>query len=221
MVQNGVVQSEAQVFPIPLTTDGSLFVDVVSAIGRNLGIALTNPSASANLVTITLKDSSGSIPFSPVSLSLQPFQQLARFVTELFGSTVIGPSFSGSVRIQGTEPLSILGFPFTGSQFTTSPVASASGAAVTPARTLATGSIGGPNAVVIPQFAMGGGWATQFAVVNPGGTPCSGRIDIFDGLGNPIAIKLNGLTQSTFTYSIGAGGSVLFAPRDANGQSPF
>jgi hypothetical protein len=75
--------------------------------------------------------------------------------------------------------------------------------------------------MVIPQFAMSGGWATQIALLNTGIAATTGRVDIFDNLGNPMAVNLNGSTQSTFTYSIAAAGSFVLAPRDANGQSPF
>ena len=49
----------------------------------------------------------------------------------------------------------------------------------------------------------------------------SGRFDVLDSLGNPMAVKLNGFSQSGYTYSIPAGGTLIFAPRDANGQSPM
>jgi hypothetical protein len=49
----------------------------------------------------------------------------------------------------------------------------------------------------------------------------TGRIDIFDANGQPLAVKLNRATQSTFTYAISAGGTFVLAPRDQNGQSPL
>ena len=83
------------------------------------------------------------------------------------------------------------------------------------------GTIGGSNAIVVPQFALGGGWATQLALVNTGSLTVTGRIDIFDSNGQPLAVKLNGNTKSTFTYSIPSGGTFVLAPRDVNGQSPM
>ena len=76
-------------------------------------------------------------------------------------------------------------------------------------------------AIVLPQFAMAGGWATQVALVNNGSAVARGRIDIFDTAGNPMSVTLNGVTQSSFPYTIAAGGMFLLAPRDLNGQSPF
>ena len=68
---------------------------------------------------------------------------------------------------------------------------------------------------------MGGGWATQLALVNASATTAIGRIDVFDKNGQPWAVKLNGSTQSTFTYTIPAAGTFVLAPRDVNGQSPL
>jgi hypothetical protein len=230
IVQGGLAQSQAGVLPIPMTLDSSMYVGVVSGIGRNLGIAVSNPGSSASSLTLTLKDPTGNVQGNPVSITLQPGQQVSRFVNELYGSSAVGAGFTGSLRIQSASPFSLLGLLFSGAEFSTLPVASGSTFAGVPTRTLVAGSaantplagtVGGANAVIIPQFAMGGGWATQIALVNPTSTVATGRVDIFDASGNPLAVKLNGSTQSTFTYSIAAGGTLLIAPRDLNGQSPF
>jgi len=44
---------------------------------------------------------------------------------------------------------------------------------------------------------------------------------IFDQSGNPMPVRLNGVTQSTFSYTIAPRGSLTLGPRDSNGQSPF
>jgi hypothetical protein len=77
------------------------------------------------------------------------------------------------------------------------------------------------TSAVFPQFALGGGWATQLALVNDTASAVSGRFDVFDGSGNPMSVTLNGFNRSSYTYSIPAGGAFVFAPRDANGQSPM
>jgi hypothetical protein len=229
IVRSGVVQSQAGVLPVPMTGDSSMYAGVVTGIGRNLGVAVSNPGSSANTLTLTLKDPTGSIQGSPASITLQPGQQFSRFVNELFGASAVGSGFTGSLRIQAASPFSLLGLLFSGAEFSTLPIANTNIAGV-PARTLAAGSVanspaagsvGGPNAVIIPQFAMGGGWATQIAMVNSTGASVTGRIDVLDSLGNPLPVKLNGTTQSTFMYSVDAGGTLLLAPRDTNGQSPF
>jgi hypothetical protein len=221
IVNGGFVQAQAGLIPSPVTTDASVFVEAIPAIGRRLGVAIANPNNSVNTLTLTLRDDNGTIAGTPQTITLQPQQQLPRFVDELFDSNTIGGAFRGNLRIQSLLPFSVLGLRFSGQEFSTIPVAGLANGAGIPARTLATGTIGGPAALILPQFAMSGGWATQLALVNTAGTTATGRIDILDANGNPMAVRLDGLTQSTFTYSILAGGSFVLVPRDANGQSPF
>jgi hypothetical protein len=207
-VSGGNVQTQAGITPIPTITDGSLFVDVVPGIGRNLGVAIVNPGTSANVITLTLRDHNGNTAGFPVTVTLPPNQQVAEFVTQLFPSNVIGSGFSGSLRLQSPSGFAVLGLRFSSAEFSTSPVA---------VTTAATGS----SIMALPQFAMGGGWATQLALVNNSSAVASGRIDVYDPSGKTMAVNLNGNTQSSFAYSIPAGGSFVLAPRDSNGQSPF
>jgi hypothetical protein len=207
-VSGGNVQTQAGITPIPLITDGSLYVDVVPGIGRNVGVAIVNPGTSANVITLTLRDPNGNTAGSPVTVTLSPNQQVAEFLNQLFPSNVIGAGFSGSLRLQGASGFAVLGLRFSAAEFSTSPVA-------------VTTAASGSSIMALPQFAMGGGWATQLALVNNGSAVASGRIDVFDPSGNHLAVNLNGNLQSTFAYSIPAGGSFVLAPRDSNGQSPF
>lgn len=229
IVRGGVVQSQAGIIALSITTDASLFAEVVPGIGRNLGVAFANPSDSINVVTMTLRDIAGRTVGTSVTVSLQPNQQLAKFLSELFSDT-IGAGFQGSLRMQSSMPVSILGLRFSGIEFSTLPVANNGAEGSVPSRTLLAGSsgqtptpgvIGGSAGMIFPQFAMGGGWATQLAFVNNSGTVITGRFDIFDTSGTPMAVRLNSLTQSTFIYSIPPGGTLVFAPRDPNGQSPM
>ena len=230
IVSGGLVQAQAGMFPGPMTTDALLFVEVIPGIGRNLGVALANPSSTTNTITLTLRDAGGTVVGTPVTLSLQPQQQIAKFINELFSSSVVGAGFRGSLEAQSSTPFAVLGLRFSGTDFSTFPLLMNATTTGVPTRALTSGSsvntrvagtIGGNAAVILPQFAMGGGWATQIAIVNNTANTMSGRIDVFDTSGNPMTTGLNGATQSTFTYSVAAGGTLLLAPRDANGQSPF
>jgi len=216
IVQNAIVQSLASILPTPLTADTSLLVDFVQTIGRNLGVAIANPNNSSVTVTLTLRDSKGMPAASPVLLSIGAGNQIARFVSELFPAGTLGAAFTGSLSIQSSVPISITGLRFSGQEFSTVPVPSA-GTATVPQH----GAVGGPNAMIFPQFAMSGGWATIFGLVNPTGNVISGRLDLFDPAGNPLVVTLNDVTASTFAYSIPAHGSFTLAPRDPTGQSPF
>jgi hypothetical protein len=230
MVNGGMVQAHAGTVPGGTTTDASLFVEIMAEIGRSVGVAIVNPGSSTNTVTLTLRDANGAIVGSPITLSLEPYQQLARLVHDLFPSDVTGTEFQGSLRLQSSMPFSALGLRFSGGEFSTQPFTSAVSVPNSASRTFVDGStastplsgtVGGPMALISPQFAMSGGWATQIAFVNDNGSAVTGRVDVFDTTGNPMAVNLNGAVQSTFTYSILANGSFVLAPRDANGQSPF
>lgn len=220
MVSSGMVQSQTAILPTALTTESSLQVDVLPSAGRNLGLAVANASGSGSTITLVLRNQDGTAAGSPAVIDIAPGQQWARFVTEIFQPSILGSAFRGSVDIQSSVPVSLIGLHFSGIEFSTGPVVPNSPAAV-PLLTLSGRSIGGSNAVMFSQFAMAGGWATVLGLVNTTSSTISGRIDIFDTLGNPMAVKLNGATQSTFSYSIPAKGTFTLAPRDENGQSPF
>jgi len=207
IVASGMVQSQAGVTPTSMMTDGSLYAYVIPGIGRNLGVALANSAAVGSTVTLTLRDINGNQVGNSVTVSLAPQQQVAKFVNELFSPTVVGSYFLGSLRVQSTSPVGVMGLRFSGTEFSTLPVAVNAGNAA--------------GSLILPQFAMGGGWATQLALVNNNAATISGRISIFDTAGNPMVVTMNGLTQSSFSYSVPAGGTFVLAPRDSNGQSPF
>ena len=226
----GTVESQAGMFPGPMTTDATLFVETIPGISRNLGIAVANPGSSANAITLTLRDGTGAIVSTPTTLSLQAGQQTAQFVNQMLPADIVGAGFRGSLELQSSAAFSVLGFLFSGNAFSTVPIGANAVVAGVPVRTLVgtsapnaplAGSIGGASAIILPQFAMGGGWATQLALVNSGATAIAGRIDIFNPNGDPLAVQLNGNTQSTFTYSIAPGGTFVLAPQDNNGQTPF
>jgi hypothetical protein len=208
MVKGGLVQAQAGVLPMPLMTDASFFVDVVPGIGRDLGVAIVNPSSSPNWVTLTLRDQTGTVAGAPTTILLQAQQQLAKFVTQLLPSTSTGSAFRGSIELQSSTPFAVLGLRFSGSDFSTLPVT-------------ATASTSSGTAIILPQFAMAGGWATEIALTNKSSSVAQGQIDIYDSSGNPMSVAMNGVTQSTFLYSIPPNGSFMLAPRDVNGQSPF
>jgi hypothetical protein len=220
LIQNGMVISKAAVPAASSLTDATLFVDVVRSGGRNLGVSIVNLNGTPNSVALTLLAEIGVVART-MSLTVQPYQHIARFIDELFPNDQVGSAFRGSLRVQTSSPVAMLGFPFTGPEFSTVPVAGISVTSGVPVRAVGSGSIGGPSALMFPQFAMGGGWATQIALVNPTDSTLSGRVDVFDTTGNPIATKLNASTASSFTYSLTPRGMFNLAPRDLNGQSAF
>ena len=228
-VSGGTVQSQAGIIPTQLATEATMFVDIVPSLSRNIGVAIVNPNDTVNSVTLTLRDENGNVAGTPANLSIAAHAQVAKFVDELFGS-VTATGFRGSLRMQSTASFAVIGFRFSGSVFSTVAVAITTPVSGVPPMILTAGSTpnspqagtaGGPAAVVIPQFALSGGWSTQLVLVNNTGATVTGRVDVFDASGKPMPVKLNGQTQSTFLYSIPAGGAFVLAPRDSNGQSPL
>jgi uncharacterized protein (TIGR03437 family) len=228
-VKGGLLQFQAGVAPAPMTTDAILVAAPAPGVSSNLAIAIANPGNTANTLTVTLRDALGITQGAPTTVALQPQQQQARFWSELFPAGTVGPAFSGSLRLQGTAPFSAMGLSFAGNGFSTLAETVTTSASIPP-MTLAAGSttntpaagvIGGNSALIFPQFTMGGGWATEIALLNSGLNIMTGRVDVFDSSGNPMAVSLNGSVQSTFSYSISPNGTLLLAPRDANGQPPF
>jgi hypothetical protein len=215
--------------PAPFTTTSSAAVEIVGGINRNLGLAITNPTGSANSITVTLKDDTGSSQGVAV-LSIAPYKQVSRFVSELFPADVIGASFIGSVSVQSATPFAPLALTFTAGTFSTVTLSNTTANATIPTRSLTAGAqpdtptpgtVGGTGSIIFPQFAAGGGWATEISLVNAGTNAITGRIDLFNPDGSPVPLKLNGALKSTFTYSIPAGETLILAPRDLNGQSPL
>ncbi len=230
MVQNGVVQHQAGIVSPGVTTGATLLIDVLGSAGRNLGLAIVNPGSTLNTITITLRNDDGTTAGTPIVLNIDPYKQVSKFVNELFSPGVLDQNFLGSIHIQSGTPFAVLGLRFVGANFSTLAAGNTGTTTAVPARTLSAGPVadtpragivGGPEALVMPQFAIGGGWATQIAMVNPSSSEITGRIDIFDINGQPLVVRLNGAMKSTFSYSIPARGTSVLAPRDQNGQSPM
>jgi hypothetical protein len=206
LLNDGEVKSRSSVTGLSLTTDASLSVEMNSALITNVGIAVVNPRSNATNLTMTLRGSDGLPAGNPLVLMLSAHQQFTKFVSEIFSGA--GAAFTGILRIQSSSPVSILGLRFSGVVFNALPFATI---AASPEATSGA----------FPQFAIGGGWASQLAFLNNTLGTVSGRFDVLDGSGNPMAVTLNGFNQSSYTYSIPAGGALIFAPRDVNGQTPM
>src|SRR5205823_2408174 len=101
----GAAQSQAAMFPMRVLTGSptpngtgtvgagvSLFADVIPGIGRNLGLAIANPSNGTNTFFLALRDQKGG-DVAQASITLQPQQQAAQLLSDIFPADVIGPSF--------------------------------------------------------------------------------------------------------------------------------
>jgi len=225
-LRNGVfgTASQAGVLPPGLTLSSMLFVNTDLGLGRNLGVALVNPNSVDVTVSMTLRRADGT-QAATTNVTVPKLQQIAKFITEVFsGQNILVSDFTGTVVITVTGPsplpISITGLRFRGTNFSTLPATSLI-PATTPLPVIATG-VGGPNAILLPQFAADGGWGTQVVMTNTGTSAMTVRLDLFKSNGAALSATLNGTTASSFTnLSIPPGGILVFAPRDDHGDDDF
>jgi hypothetical protein len=82
--------------------------------------------------------------------------------------------------------------------------------------------IGGLGAVIFPHFAQGESWATEIIMANTSASPMTVRADFYGQDGNPLTVRLNNDSRSSFSsIAIAPGGVTVLAPRDPNGNSRF
>ncbi len=210
---------QAGVLPSELITHAVMFVNTSDRLARNLGIAFTNPTSSPASISLTLRDEDG-VTVATANLSLAGFHQTARFVTELFSvNKSLLRDLTGTLEIVSDNPIAVVGLRFRGINFSTLPVTRLSLPAALP---VISAGIGGPDAVILPQFAAGGGWASEIVIANTSAAKITVRVDLFDPNGQPLVATLNGQTGSSFlNLEIPAGGVITLAPRNSHGDSDF
>jgi hypothetical protein len=211
-----------------IITSAVLFADVSDRLDRNVGIAIANPNNAVASITLILRKDDGT-QLGTRTITLNGRSQLAQFITELIpvqGSGGFGTpppailEYTGSLSLTSNLPISLLALRFRGAEISALPLA-ASVPSVTGLPVLSQG-VGGSAAVLLPQFATGGGWATQVVVNNTTTSSLTVRVDVFNQDGTPRIVALNGQEASSFTnLNIAAGGVLVLAPRDANGDSRF
>src|SRR5438132_4785974 len=218
---NGTTQ--AGVMPPDLTTNSLLFVDSSGRLSKNLGVAIVNPNNVSANVSLVLKKNDGTT-VSNTTLTVPSKAQTSKFITELFSGTSSVPSeITGTLAVTSAGssnlPVSVIGLRFRGSNFSTLPATNLAPVTTVPS---SASALLGPGAVLLPQFAAGGGWSTEIVIVNTNTTAMTVRVDLFKADGTPLTASLNGTSASSFTgLSVPAGGLVTLAPRDRNGDDDF
>ena len=177
----------------------------------NTGISVINPNLIPATIRLSLNNSSGTRIDLP-SLTIGPKQQVAKFANELLGSSanVLLP-LVGVLAFSSDVPVGITALEFRGTAFSTIPVVNTS-----------TTGVGG-SPILLPQFVMGGGWASGIVIANVSNSPQTVRLDFFTSNGLPLSALLGLLTGSTLSnITIPAGGTVDLSPQDvATGQTIF
>jgi hypothetical protein len=219
----GAAATQAGVLPPDLTTSAMLFVDSEGRLSKNIGVAIVNPNSTAVNVTLTLLKADGTTAATG-TLTVPMHSQVSKMVTQLFSTPSSVPSdFVGTLVITSTSPslpVSVIGLRFRRSNFSTLPATNLSGSTM-PLPNITTNA-GGPGAILLPEFAAGGGWATELVLVNSGSGPMWVRVDLFKEDGTPLTTSLNGHSASSFTgIIIPAGGVMVLAPRNPLGDDDF
>jgi hypothetical protein len=207
---NGVLISEAGVPGTVPALRGRIPADFAASI--NAGIALANPNGSPATVSFNFTDNNGN-DFGNGSLTIPANGQIARFLSEAPFNARQGTSatftFSSNVPVSA---IAIRGRTNERSEFlvTTLPVANPD----------ATGS----NSVVFPHFADGGGWTTQFVLVNPSDQAISGTVN-FNAQGTPgapapsLTMNIDGNMVNQISYTIAPRSSKRFSTMDTASQT--
>jgi len=220
----GAPATQAGVLPPDLTTSALLFVDSEGRLSKNIGVAIVNPNSSNVNVDLTLRKADGTTAVTG-TLNIPSHNQVSQMLTQLFSSSTSVPSnIVGTLAITSAGssnlPVSVIGLRFRGSNFSTLPATNLAGNSG-PLPNI-TANAGGAGAVLIPQFAAGGGWATELVMVNTSTSPMTVRVDLFKQDGTPLTTSLNSQSASSFTnINIPAGGVAVLAPRNNDGDDDF
>ena len=219
-LKHGNEVGQAGLLPPGLTTNAMMSVNSSGRLSRNLAVAIVNPDSKNANVTLTLRDDEGK-QLATKTITVEGHHQMSQFLTELFSSESSVPAdLTGTLAITSTSPVGLAGLRFRGLNFSTLPITNLS--SVSSAVPVVSSGIGGTGAVLLPEFAAGGGWATEIVIVNTGTTSMTVRLDLFKQDGTALTTTMNGQTGSSFTnLSIPALGVLSLAPRDNKGDSDF
>jgi len=192
---NGVLVSEAGVPGAAPASRGRIYAYVSGAV--NTGIAIANENSSDATVSFSFTNAGGT-DFGTGSITVPAHGQIAKFLDEApFNAprpTEGTFTFSSNVPVSA---IAIRGLTNERSEFlvTTLPVANPdTDANVT-------------NSVAFPHFVSGGGWTTQFVLVNPSEKNLSGTLS-FSAQGTAgaaapsLSLNINGALVNQITYSI-------------------
>ena len=214
---------QAGVLPAAMTTHAVLFVNTSGRLSRNVGVAIANPGSAPAEIGMKLYDDQGKLladyESSNDPLVVDPGEQIAKYVTELFASRPEVPKgLTGTLDLVSDQPVAVIGIRSRGENFSTLPATNLSGPEEVPDM---GGGIGGPGAIILAHFAVGGGWATEIVIANAGDSEVTVRVDLFKQDGTSLEVTLDDETGSSFTRTISPHGVVTLAPRNETGDSDF
>ena len=157
------------------------------------GVAYANPSATAALVTFTVKDAEGQV-LARADRTLLAGGHDAQNMALLFGLI----SFSGSLEITSTVPIVSLSLNFeAGTAFSSLPPGEVDAAAQE------------PTTYYFPHLAVGAGWQTTITYINNSPQEVSCQTDFLSDRGSPLLVSFADVGMMTSRIdALPPGGSV-------------
>ncbi len=159
------------------------------------GLALVNTGPATAAIQLRITGSDGSNRGSR-NISLAPGEHIAKFLVEWFG-TGLAP-FRGALEVFSDQPLAALALRGDNNdqgQFimTSIPTYDAAGAL-------------NSQPMILPQVVDGGGYQTEWLMLNPFDSSLSGKIRFFRSDGTPWSLTAEGITSPEQPYRISAHG---------------
>jgi hypothetical protein len=176
--QAGILVTESGISPATPTTHAHIFVD--QSGGHNTGLALASPSNVPFSVNVNAFQPNGTILMGSGTVELKGNGHDAKFINEIIPSLPAG--FTGVLDVQSPVPFAALTLrSLTNSRgdflLTTFPIADANASA--------------PAPIIFPQIADGGGFRTEFILLNTAGTTIS-TLNLFSDDGVPMNFGKHG-----------------------------
>ncbi len=210
-VDDGALITEAGIGVSTLTKNVRMFVDfatetvngvAAAKIGNpiNGGVAVVNPGATKISVRADFKDPDAN-DITSGNIDLEAGAHSALFATQIVSD--LGDQFLGTLTLSSADDFVAVNLSSATNKrqeilFSALPVANLDAAALA-------------VALIFPQIVDGGGFPTQILLMSASGTVVStGRIDLFDGSGNALALDFGSGPQSSLQYSINPNGMVKF-----------
>src|SRR5262249_7629900 len=155
---------------------------------------------SVATVTLTARKNDGS-QLQTKTIQIPTRRQSSQFLTEMFapaaGGTGLPAEFTGTVQVDSTVPISVIGIRFRGLNFTATPLVPLA-ISTLPLPILTTG-VGGTGASLLPVFAVDGRWATEIMLINTNASSVTVRLDLYNDDSSPLTTGLNGQLVSSIT----------------------
>ncbi len=196
-VKDNLVLSEAGVGLSKPTRNFAVYVDDVN--NSSSGYAVVNTGAALCNLRLTLRDASGTV-LDHRDIPLEPGEHLSEYAYQRFAFPP-GGGFEGSIGFTSDQDVAAVALRYDNVNldpqwhvFSTVPVL------VDEAATM----------LYFPHVAAGGGYRTNFILINPLASPVTATLHFYQDDGSPLQLPIEGSLRTTLDKSLGANGVVRF-----------